>query len=85
MLAVVTSALAYFGLPPGSAGVVVIAAAGSMAGLIGTTVAVMVRHPQKLATAGAFAMLPFYAIWRVATAVGTLLSLRDVAWRKTSR
>jgi hypothetical protein len=60
-------------------------AIGSLAGTIGTTLAVLFRHPQPGRTILAFAMLPFYAVWRTGTALRTMLTLRDTAWRKTSR
>ncbi len=60
-------------------------AVGSLAGTVGTTLAVLARHPQPGPTIAAFAMLPFYAVWRTATALRTVVNLRDNAWRKTSR
>lgn len=69
----------------GSAGVwLAILALGSLTPLTITTGIVIVRHPQPLKTIVAFVMLPLYAVWRILTALRTVLVPASV-WRKTER
>ena len=58
-------------------------AAFSLAPLVVATVIVVARHPRRADTIKAFLLLPAYAGWRVLVAVATLVTLRDVRWRKT--
>jgi len=60
-------------------------ALASTAGLALSTLLVLIRHPEPLPTALAFLRLPFYAVWRLLTLVGTLLTLSDKRWKRTSR
>jgi 1,2-diacylglycerol 3-beta-glucosyltransferase len=69
----------------GSPGVwLAILAAGSLAPIMITTGIVIMRHPQPLKTIVAFVMLPPYAVWRILTALRTVL-LPGKVWRKTER
>lgn len=43
------------------------------------------RHPQPWRTVSAFFMLPVYAVWRIVVILGTLVTMRDTTWRRTSR
>jgi cellulose synthase/poly-beta-1,6-N-acetylglucosamine synthase-like glycosyltransferase len=49
------------------------------------TVAALVRDPEPGSAIRAFAFLPFYALWRIGTAVTALGFLRDAAWVRTAR
>jgi cellulose synthase/poly-beta-1,6-N-acetylglucosamine synthase-like glycosyltransferase len=63
-------------------------AAGALASLAGiaiTTAVVIAHHPRPWATLAAFALLPWYALWRVLVLVRTLFTLRDTRWRRTRR
>jgi cellulose synthase/poly-beta-1,6-N-acetylglucosamine synthase-like glycosyltransferase len=60
-------------------------AAASLCGIAITTILAVLRHPQPWRTLSSFFMLPAYAAWRIAVAIGTLLTLRDTTWRKTAR
>lgn len=82
-LAVVVAALA---LLPGPAGAAVAAVALlSLAGLVVTTVVVLLRHPDPWPTLAAFAMLPAYALWRSGLALKTVFTLRGLTWRRSER
>lgn len=61
-----------------------ILALGSLAPLVITTGIVILRHPQPFKTVVAFLMLPPYAVWRILTAIRTVLAPARV-WRKTER
>ena len=61
-----------------------ILAFGSLAPLIVTTGIVIARHPQPVKTLISFVMLPPYAVWRILTALRTLI-LPGKVWRKTER
>jgi hypothetical protein len=71
-------------LPPVSA-VFLAAAVASLLPLMFAVLVVLARHPEPFRTLIAFGILPFYAIWRVLTAVKTLFAIRDRTWRKTER
>lgn len=57
----------------------------SLFGIAINAILVISRHPQPWRTILSFFMLPVYAVWRFAVLLGTLSTLRDVAWRKTAR
>lgn len=83
-MAVAVASLALIFL--GTAGQWIAALAGvSLLGLVATTVLAVWRHPQPWRTAASFVFLPVYAVWRLVVLMGTLLTLRDTAWRKTRR
>jgi hypothetical protein len=60
-------------------------ALASITGLIVTTILVLWRHPEPIPTLLAFLRLPFYGVWRAVLLVGTVLTLRDKRWKRTSR
>lgn len=60
-------------------------ALGSLSGHFVSTLIALWRHPQPWRTLFSFARLPVYAIWRVGVLAATLLTVRDVQWRRTSR
>lgn len=53
--------------------------------LVAATGVTLGRHPEPGRTLVALLMVPFYAVWRLAVALTTLLTLRDRAWNKTQR
>ncbi|HEY0528789.1 MAG TPA: glycosyltransferase family 2 protein [Gemmatimonadaceae bacterium] len=59
--------------------------AASLLGIAANAAFVIARHPQPWRTVLSFFMLPVYAAWRLVVLLGTLSTLRDVAWRKTAR
>ena len=85
IVAVLTAAVAAAVLRGGERWLVIGLALGSLIVLIVTTLAALWRHPEPFRTIGAFAMLPVYAGWRAAVAVGTVFTLSDATWRKTER
>lgn len=60
-------------------------AAASLSALVVTTITVIGRHPQPWRTLSSFLMLPMYAVWRLVIVLGTMVTLRDTAWRRTAR
>lgn len=60
-------------------------AIASLSALVVTTVTVIARHPQPWRTLSSFFMLPMYAVWRLVVVLGTMITLRDTTWRRTSR
>lgn len=60
-------------------------AVASLAGIAVNAIFVIGRHPQPWRTILSFFMLPVYALWRFVVLLGTVSTLRDVAWRKTAR
>lgn len=60
-------------------------AALSLSGLVITTLAALVGHPQPWQTLLSFALLPVYAVWRLGILAATIVTLRDVSWRRSSR
>ena len=63
-------------------GILAITSVGSLAAQAAISIT---RHPNPRATIMAFVFLPFYVVWRLVTAVRTLLTLGDQTWRKTAR
>lgn len=57
----------------------------SLAHLVVPVVVVLARHPEKGPTLAAMAMLPVYAVWRIAVLIRTLLGRKDRTWRRTAR
>jgi len=49
------------------------------------TIAALIRDPEPAAALGAFAFLPFYAIWRIGAAASALGILGDGKWIRTAR
>jgi 1,2-diacylglycerol 3-beta-glucosyltransferase len=60
-------------------------AIASLSGIVVNTLAAIWRHPQPWQTVSSFFMLPVYAVWRLVVILGTLLTVRDTTWRRTSR
>lgn len=60
-------------------------AIGSLSALVVNTLTAIWRHPQPWRTVASFFMLPVYAAWRVVVILGTLMTVRDTTWRRTSR
>ncbi len=85
LVALAIAALALALLPSATGGLLALLALGSLLPLTLAVLLVLARHPEPLRTVLAFGILPFYAVWRLATAAGTLLRLRDRTWRKTER
>ncbi len=80
------AAVAALLLIPGGFGLGVAVAAGlSLSGIFASTLIVLWNHPQPGKTALSFLMLPIYAVWRMLVLFGTLLTLRDTKWKRTSR
>jgi len=49
------------------------------------TLAALGRDPEPIRAIGAFAFLPFYAVWRFCIAVTTIPTLSSRAWIRTDR
>jgi 1,2-diacylglycerol 3-beta-glucosyltransferase len=60
-------------------------AIASLSAIVFNTLTAIWRHPQPWRTASSFLMLPIYAGWRLVVILGTLLTVRDTTWRRTSR
>ena len=60
-------------------------AIASLSAIIVNTLTAIWRHPQPWRTASSFFMLPVYAVWRLVVVLGTLMTVRDTTWRRTSR
>ena len=60
-------------------------AIASLSAIVVNTLTAIWRHPQPWRTASSFFMLPVYAAWRLAVILGTLMTVRDTTWRRTSR
>jgi 1,2-diacylglycerol 3-beta-glucosyltransferase len=60
-------------------------ALASLSAIVTTTFVAIWRHPQPWQTASSFFMLPVYAVWRLFVILGTLVTVRDTTWRRTSR
>ena len=57
----------------------------SLSAIVFNTLTAIWRHPQPWRTASSFLMLPVYAVWRLVVILGTLVTMRDTTWRRTSR
>jgi 1,2-diacylglycerol 3-beta-glucosyltransferase len=57
----------------------------SLSAIVVTTITVIWHHPQPWRTLSSFFMLPIYAVWRLVVVLGTMFTLRDTTWRRTSR
>ena len=78
-------ALALFGVR-GELGVwIAYLAIASLSGLVFNTLTAIWRHPEPWRTASSFLMLPIYAVWRLVVILGTVMTVKDTAWRRTSR
>lgn len=60
-------------------------AIASLSAIVVNTFIAIGRHPQPWRTAASFIMLPVYAGWRLVVMLGTLVTVRDTTWRRTSR
>jgi len=60
-------------------------AIASLSAIVFNTLTAIWRHPQPWRTVSSFFMLPVYAVWRLVVIVGTLATVRDTTWRRTSR
>jgi len=60
-------------------------AIGSLTAIVVNTLTAIWHHPQPWQTVASFFMLPVYTGWRVVVMLGTLLTVRDTTWRRTSR
>lgn len=85
VVAVVTIAVALVGVRGTLGWWIAGVAAASLSALVVTTVTVIWRHPQPWRTLSSFFMLPMYAVWRLVIVLGTMATLRDTTWRRTSR
>jgi cellulose synthase/poly-beta-1,6-N-acetylglucosamine synthase-like glycosyltransferase len=73
-------------LSPGWFGLGMALAAGlSVSGIVAGTLAVLWNHPEPGKTVLSFLRLPIYLMWRMLVLFGTLLTLRDKKWERTSR
>lgn len=82
-IGIVTLAL---GVIRGTTGLVLtLGVAASLLPLVLATLVVVIRHPQPWKTVAAFFMLPIYAVWRVLTALRTILFPPEKVWKKTER
>ena len=70
--------------PPGAEWLLIVLTA-SLIRLTIYTVAGLAVQSQPLRAAGAFALLPFYLVWRVGTAVAALKQVGDKPWLGTAR
>jgi hypothetical protein len=70
--------------PPGTPALVAALAAGVVRH-VGYTVAALLVQPRPARAALAFALLPFYTVWRVAVEVAALRMLGDKPWVRTER
>src|SRR2546426_3600129 len=70
--------------PPGAEWLLIVLTA-SLIRLTIYTVAGLAVQSQPLRAAGAFALLPFYLVWRVGTAVAALKQVGDKPWLRTAR
>jgi hypothetical protein len=82
-LAVVVAALAGVGGKPGMW--IALVAAASLSAHVITTIIAITRHPQPWRTLSSFFMLPMYTVWRLVVVLGTMVTLRDTTWHRTSR
>jgi cellulose synthase/poly-beta-1,6-N-acetylglucosamine synthase-like glycosyltransferase len=82
-VAVITAALFGIGGKPGLW--IAAAAAGSLSGIVVTTIAALWNHPQPWRTFASFFMLPVYAAWRLGVMVKTVVTVRDTTWQRTGR
>ena len=85
MLALAVAVTAFLSLPGAMGAWIALIAVASLSGLAVTTIVAIARHPQPWRTLFSFVMLPAYAAWRVVVALGTLITLRDLTWRRTTR
>jgi cellulose synthase/poly-beta-1,6-N-acetylglucosamine synthase-like glycosyltransferase len=85
MIAFAVAAIALFALPGAAGKWIAFLAIASVSGLAITTIVAIMRHPQPWRTLASFFMLPAYAGWRLVVVLGTLLTLRDTTWRRTTR
>lgn len=85
ILALFVALFAVLLLPRGVGLAIAVAAGLSLSGLLFTTLVVLWNHPAPIRAALSFLMLPIYAVWRIVVLIGTLLTLRDTRWKKTSR
>lgn len=85
MIAFAVAATALFALPGPAGKWIAFLALASVSGLGITTIVALMRHPQPWRTLASFFMLPAYAGWRLVVVLGTLLTLRDTTWRRTTR
>jgi cellulose synthase/poly-beta-1,6-N-acetylglucosamine synthase-like glycosyltransferase len=85
MIAFTVAAAALFALPGAAGRWIAFLALASVLGLAVTTIVAIVRHPQPWRTLSSFFMLPAYAVWRIIVVVSTLLTLRDMTWRRSAR
>ncbi len=60
-------------------------AVASLSAIAVNTLIAIGRHPEPWRTAASFIMLPVYAGWRLVVMLGTLVTVRDTTWRRTSR
>jgi hypothetical protein len=85
LVAIAVAATALEALPATIGVWIAALAAASLSGLAVTTVVALWIHPEPWRTVLSFALLPVYAIWRIGVLAGTLVTLRDVSWRRTAR
>jgi hypothetical protein len=70
--------------PPG-APLLVAAGWASVIRLLTYTVAGVMAQPHPMRSALAFALLPFYLVWRIGAAIASLKMLGDKPWVRTAR
>jgi glycosyltransferase involved in cell wall biosynthesis len=85
MIAFTVAATAFLAVSGAAGRWIAFLALASVSGLVVTTIVAIMRHPQPWRTLSAFVMLPGYAAWRLVIVLGTLLTLRDTTWRRTTR
>jgi 1,2-diacylglycerol 3-beta-glucosyltransferase len=85
MIAFTVAATAFLTVSGAAGRWIAFLALASVSGLVVTTIVAIMRHPQPWRTLSSFVMLPGYAAWRLVIVLGTLLTLRDTTWRRTTR
>lgn len=85
LVAIAVAALALAGLPATIGVWIAGLAIASLSGLVVSTLVTLWIHPEPWRTVMSFALLPVYALWRIGVLARTLVTLRDVSWRRSAR